>query len=118
MRSPGHDGREPALRIEVGEQSAEIALVGAVPVREEEHPLGIGACDQVADERHARSSCGGLVGATVGSSYRLIRRTRYEWDSATANASAIFLLVAGSTGEPGPTPGAAESAVVRSTRVA
>ena len=44
-----HDG-EPALRIQVGQQATEVPLVGAVPVDQEQQPLGIRAAHDVRHE--------------------------------------------------------------------
>ena len=43
---------EAALRVEIREQTAEIPLVGAVAVNEEEEPCGARRGDDVRDEFH------------------------------------------------------------------
>ena len=48
----GQHGEEAPLGIEVREQPAEIALVGAVAVNEQQHPGGLRRADDLVDERH------------------------------------------------------------------
>ena len=50
--APRQHGEEVALRIEVGQQPAEVALVGAVAVDEQQHPLGARTAHDVVDQAH------------------------------------------------------------------
>ena len=59
-REPGRRGdgaagqhrRERAVRVEVAEQAAEVALVGAVPVQQQQQTVGVAAGDDVGDQVH------------------------------------------------------------------
>ena len=86
VRATRHHGGEHAVGVEVGEEAAEITLVGAVAVREEQHPASFGTGDQVGDERHARSSCGTQNQLTLKLS---ARRTTANHACASAEPNAF-----------------------------
>ncbi len=59
---PGHGdgparkhGDEPPVRIEVREEPAEVALVGAEPVDEEQQAVGVAPAHDIRDQRHGPS---------------------------------------------------------------
>ena len=67
-RSARQDGGKPTFGIEVGQESAEIALVGAVAVHQEQEPLGARGGDDVGDEFHGRQPTAECPGPTPVSS--------------------------------------------------
>ncbi len=54
-RTTRQDRREPAVGVEVAEQATEVALVGAVPVQEQQEAVGVAAGDDVGDQVHRDS---------------------------------------------------------------
>src|SRR5204862_6186 len=48
-------GHEPPVRIEVREEAAEVALVGAEPVDEEQQAVGVAPAHDIRDQRHGPS---------------------------------------------------------------
>src|SRR5436190_737049 len=69
-RHPGHGdgparkhGHEPPVRIEVREDDAEVALVGAEPVDEEQQAVGVAPAHDIRDQRHGSLRCGSFGSA-------------------------------------------------------
>ena len=56
MRTAWQHGDELAFGVEIGEQSAEVALVRAVPVHQQEHPLGRAPVHDTRHQGHLVSS--------------------------------------------------------------
>jgi hypothetical protein len=52
-RAPRQHREESTLRVEVGQQATEIALVGAEPVEQQQDPLGIRTADDVVDQHRS-----------------------------------------------------------------
>ena len=97
VRRPGHDRGEAALGIEVGQQSAEILLVGAVAVQQDEEAVGGASAHHGVGQRHRTlSQRDDAVPGIVGSGIHPVRKGS-PCDSASTSATRT-----GARGSPAP----------------